>query len=92
VGDAHLVDQRPVGLRVDLLSQQRDARAAAPIEVAAVARLEPGEHAQQRRLPLAVAPHQPDPVVRLQVQIDRLEQGAGPDEARESTSAKHAAG
>jgi hypothetical protein len=67
-------------------------RAAAQIEVAAVARLVPGEHAQQRRLPLAVAPHQADPVLRVQVQLDPLEQGSGPDEARESTSAKHAAG
>ena len=60
--------------RIDLLPQQRDARAARVAALAGIGRLEARRDPQQRGLADAIGPDQRDPVTGAHLELDAREE------------------
>ena len=71
---ARLLAHRAPDVRIDLLAQQRDAPIARDHDAPLVRRVVPGRDPQQRGLPRAVRPDEPDPVARADGEVHPAEQ------------------
>ena len=75
-GERHLVDDRAPGVDESVLRQVADRERRRPGNRAAIGLVQPGQHAQQRRLSRAIGSAQPDTLAVGHLPGHRIEQDA----------------